>query len=165
MKRKRIDDSSKEFRREVEAEALVMSATDGICEMLEKNGMSRADLAREIGRTRGYVTQLLSGERNMTLHTLSDLAFACNARVALTWEPLSQTLEEPEILDEQWEVSANVVRAVGSNFTFNEGVDFVKAVPHYARYKSAQALEKRNIQPSRIEQPVEDVSLDPGTAA
>ena len=165
MKRKRFDDSSKEFRREVEAEALVMSATESICELLEKNGMSRADLAREIGRTRGYVTQLLSGERNMTLHTLSDLAFACNARVTLAWQPFSHPLEEPEILDEQWEASANVVRAVGSHFTFEESVDFVKALPHYARYKSAQALEKRNVQPSRIEEPVEDVSHVPGTAA
>lgn len=165
MKRKKIDDSSREFRREVEAEALVMSATESICEILEKNGMSRADLAREIGRTRGYVTQLLSGERNMTLHTLSDLAFACNARVTLAWEPLSHTLEAPEILDEQWEASANVVRAVGSSFTFNEGVDFAKALPHYARFKSAQALEKRNVQPPKIEQPIEDVSVEPGTAA
>lgn len=165
MKRRKIDDSSREFRREVEAEALVMSATESICELLEKNGMTRADLAREIGRTRGHVTQLLSGERNMTLHTFSDLAFACNARVRVTWEPLSHALEAPEILDDQWEASANVVRAVGSSFSFSESVDFAKALPYYARYKSAQALEKRNIQPARIEQPVEDVSFEPGSAA
>jgi len=165
MKRKKIDDSSREFRREVEAEALVMSATESICEMLEKNGISLADLAREIGRTRGYVTQLLSGERNMTLHTLSDLAFACDARVTLAWGSLSHVEDAPEILDEQWEASANVVRAVGRDFRFNEGIDFARALPHYARFKSAQALEKKNIQPPKIQEAVEDVSFGPGTAA
>lgn len=163
MKHKKVDESSKEFRREVEAEALVMSATESICELLEKNGMNRADLAREIGRTRGYVSQLLSGERNMTLHTLSDLAFACNARVTLAWEPFSHSSGLPEILDEQWEASANVERAVGS--AFSEGLDLAKAIPAYARYKSTRALEKRNIYAPKVEQPVNEASSEPGAAA
>ncbi len=50
-----------------------------VTELLESRmaelGVSRAELARRLGKTRGWVTQLLDGEANKTIRTVAD-AFA-----------------------------------------------------------------------------------------
>jgi transcriptional regulator with XRE-family HTH domain len=51
-------------------------AAIGVYELMEHNGISRAELARRIGRSRSYVTKVLSGSHNVTLETLADLYFA-----------------------------------------------------------------------------------------
>lgn len=77
-----------EARRDYEQERLVRSATERISEAMEEAGISRADLARMMGTSRANVTTLLSGERNMTLRTLADLAAVLGQRVEITLEPL-----------------------------------------------------------------------------
>lgn len=39
-------------------------------------GLTRAEIARIIGRNKSFVTRKLNGESNMTLQSLADLAFA-----------------------------------------------------------------------------------------
>lgn len=67
-------------------ERLIIDATELIEELLEEGGLSRADLARRMDRTRGYVTQVLGG-KNLTLRTLSDVFYALDARVELSARP------------------------------------------------------------------------------
>lgn len=55
---------------------LIMDVTEAICELIEKEGISRQELANRIGRSKGFVSQLLNGSRNMTLSTLAEIAFA-----------------------------------------------------------------------------------------
>lgn len=55
---------------------LIMDVTEAICEMIEKEGISRQELANRIGRTKGFVSQLLNGSRNMTLNTLAEIVVA-----------------------------------------------------------------------------------------
>jgi DNA-binding Xre family transcriptional regulator len=43
---------------------------------LEDLDISKQELARKLGKSKSHVTQLLSGARNMTLGTLSDICFA-----------------------------------------------------------------------------------------
>jgi uncharacterized protein len=76
-----------ETLRRHEQERLVLGATDTIREAMEEAGVSKADLARMLGTSRAHVTALLSGERNMTLRTLADVAFALGQTVELTLEP------------------------------------------------------------------------------
>lgn len=64
-------------------ERLIIDATELIEELMEEGRLSRADLARRMERTRGYVTQVLGG-RNLTLRTLSDVFFALDARLELS---------------------------------------------------------------------------------
>jgi hypothetical protein len=47
---------------------------------MAESGVSRADLAKRLGRSRGWVTQLLDGEANKTIRTIAD-TFA-----VLEWE-------------------------------------------------------------------------------
>lgn len=77
-----------ESRRLYEQERLVVWATDTICEFMEQQGKTKAELAAKLGTSRAYVTQLLRGSRNMTLRTLADLAWALDQRVTIVLEPL-----------------------------------------------------------------------------
>lgn len=68
-------------------ETLILEATEAICERMEQDPeLTRKALAERLGRSKGYVTQVLSGERNMTLRTLAQFAaaFDCRAEVKLT---------------------------------------------------------------------------------
>jgi transcriptional regulator with XRE-family HTH domain len=73
----------------VEQETLIADAGEIVCELLEAEGIERKELAHRLGKTKGFVTQVLSGERNMTLRTLADLAFALDHRFELRYAPLS----------------------------------------------------------------------------
>lgn len=54
-------------------ERTVLEVTELICGIMQEEGVSRKELAVRLGKTKGYVSQLLDGEANMTLHTVSDL--------------------------------------------------------------------------------------------
>ncbi len=54
-------------------ERSIMQVTELICKLMEKTNTNRAALADALGKSRSYVTQLLDGETNMTLRTLSDV--------------------------------------------------------------------------------------------
>ena len=69
-------DESPERSRVFLEEGLILDATEAICEALEENGISRANLADRLGTSNAYVTQLLNGSRNMTLRTFASIAFA-----------------------------------------------------------------------------------------
>jgi transcriptional regulator with XRE-family HTH domain len=73
----------------VAEETLIADATELICQVMEQDGVSRQELARRLGKTKGFVSQLLTGERNMTLRTLADVLFALGHRFELTVKPLS----------------------------------------------------------------------------
>jgi len=79
-----------ERRRLFEAEALPFRAAELISTLMEEQDLTKADLAKRIGRSRAFVTQVLSGSRNMTLHTFADLAFALGRRVHLDAVPLER---------------------------------------------------------------------------
>ena len=69
-----------EARRLYEEERLILYATEAIAETIEKQGRTRAEVAKALGTSRPNVTQLLGGSRNMTLRTLAALAHACGMR-------------------------------------------------------------------------------------
>jgi transcriptional regulator with XRE-family HTH domain len=55
--------------------------TETIGEAIEKSGMTRVQIAKKLGVTKGHISQVLNGSRNMTLHTLGDLLWACGAEL------------------------------------------------------------------------------------
>jgi transcriptional regulator with XRE-family HTH domain len=70
-------------RRIYEREALAFEASELISRLMEEQQVSKTDLARLVGTSKSHVTQLLSGSRNMTVHTLADLAFALGHKVEI----------------------------------------------------------------------------------
>ena len=70
-------------RRLLEEETLILQGAELIVDLLEKHGVKRSELAERIGRSPSYVSQMLSGSRNMTLRTLAACCSALGARVSL----------------------------------------------------------------------------------
>ncbi|MEW6999121.1 transcriptional regulator [Colwelliaceae bacterium BS250] len=57
-------------------EELVYNVTEDFLVILEDFEITKKELARRLGKSRSYVTQILSGSRNMTLGSFSDICFA-----------------------------------------------------------------------------------------
>jgi hypothetical protein len=55
---------------------------------MDQAGMNRTQLADKLGRTPGWITQLLDGERNKTIHTLSDVFWALGKSMQFSAGPL-----------------------------------------------------------------------------
>jgi transcriptional regulator with XRE-family HTH domain len=89
MKKKIRKEKEREYERLVEEESLILETTELIEELLELTGVNRKELAERLGRSKGFVTQILTGDRNMTLRTLADLAFALEHRVKVAASPLA----------------------------------------------------------------------------
>lgn len=71
--------------REMACERLQFNAMEDILLAMQDAGVNQSDLARKLGKSKSYVSQLLDGKRNMTLKTLSDISYAlgAEARVAI----------------------------------------------------------------------------------
>ena len=73
-----------EFRRAFAQEDLIMEVTETLCELLEKEKVSRKELAERLGKSKGFVSQLLNGGRNLTLRTVADILHVLGYKVTLT---------------------------------------------------------------------------------
>jgi transcriptional regulator with XRE-family HTH domain len=68
---KYVEDS--EHMRLFQQERSIYEVTAMLESLLEAQGVSRAELAKRLGRTKGWVTQLLDGEANKTIRTIADV--------------------------------------------------------------------------------------------
>jgi antitoxin component HigA of HigAB toxin-antitoxin module len=82
------NDKEEAYARLLEQESLILEATEMIEELLEESGVNRKELAEKLGRSKGFVSHILAGDRNMTLRTLSDFAYALEHRVKMAAVPL-----------------------------------------------------------------------------
>lgn len=71
---------SRNGKRELARQELIVSVTEQIWAALEDSNLSKADLARALETSKSNVTQLLSGNRNMTLATLADIGEAVGVK-------------------------------------------------------------------------------------
>ena len=71
-------------------EELILEATELLSTKMAENDISKADLARRLGKTKAFVTQCLSGEQNLTLRTLADLFGAIGYKLQLEATPGAQ---------------------------------------------------------------------------
>ncbi|CQJ02370.1 helix-turn-helix domain-containing protein [Yersinia frederiksenii] len=58
------------------SEELTFNVTEDLLIIMEDKDISKSELAYKLGKTKAYVSQLLSGSKNMTLKTMSDVCFA-----------------------------------------------------------------------------------------
>ena len=70
---------------------LLEETSHGVFELMERQGVSRASLARRLGCSRSLVTKLLEGSHNFKLETLADVYLALGRAVHIT---LSDRLDE-----------------------------------------------------------------------
>lgn len=76
-----FQDASAENRRLLLQEELILEVTEALARSLKKAGIQRQELAERMGKSKGYVSQILSGGKNLTLRTLADVADALDSRV------------------------------------------------------------------------------------
>lgn len=55
--------------------------TDILSDALAREGVTKAQLAQRLGKGKSFVTQILGGDRNMTLRTVADVADALGYQV------------------------------------------------------------------------------------
>lgn len=95
-----FEEGSVEDRRLLRQEELILEVTEALSHALEDLAITRTELAERLGKTKGFVSQILGGGRNLTLRTLSDLvdAMECSVEVhiAPSGERLAEVLEWPE---------------------------------------------------------------------
>lgn len=73
-----------ERAREYARESLLIDVSEEILAALAAAGINKAALAERLGFSKSHITQLLSGERNMTLRSLADISFALNRKPCFT---------------------------------------------------------------------------------
>lgn len=79
---------------------------DEICEQMDAQGVSSAELARRMGTSRAWVSRVLRGENNLTIASMGKLAFALGMRVRADLAPLeeqsgTETGRAPDTLEPQ----------------------------------------------------------------
>lgn len=78
---------NEDFDRLVRQEELLLDVTETLTQALEAAGVTRAELARRLGRSPGFVSRVFGGGRNLTLRTVADIAAALSLRPALALSP------------------------------------------------------------------------------
>lgn len=72
-----------QFRKELAIEGFVLEASEVIARAMKEKQVSRADLARRLGKSRAWITQVLSGRANLTLRTLAEIAWSLGVELRL----------------------------------------------------------------------------------
>lgn len=90
--------STPEGMKEFQQERTILDATDMIHRLMKEERMSKADLAQCLGTSPSHITQMLNGQRNMTLRTISDVLWALNRSLRISDRPLSIHAESPTVL-------------------------------------------------------------------
>jgi transcriptional regulator with XRE-family HTH domain len=95
-----IDDmNDPEFRKLLAQEELILEVTETICDLLEKEKISRKELADRLGKSKGFISQLLNGSRNLTLRTVADNFYVLGYKVALKLEKLVTHRRDSNVID------------------------------------------------------------------
>ena len=67
----------------VRQEELILDVTERLTQALENAGVTKAELAKRLGKSPGFVSQVFGGGRNLTLRSISDIATALSLRPTL----------------------------------------------------------------------------------
>jgi transcriptional regulator with XRE-family HTH domain len=79
----------------LDQERLILHATEAVVGLLAEQTVTRQELAARLGKSKGFVSQLLSGERNMTLRTLADLGHVLGFRFSVRPVPAAAGVPMP----------------------------------------------------------------------
>lgn len=70
-------------------EDLIIDVTEDLLIALEDKGISKAELAKKLNKSKSFVTQTLSGARNMTLRTLADFCYALELKPSISLKDIT----------------------------------------------------------------------------
>jgi hypothetical protein len=90
--------SSESRMRRFQQERAISAVTGLICELMEQKQINRAMLAEKLGKSKGWVTQLLEGDANKTIRTVADVLAVLGEELRVTSRPISIGPEKPRML-------------------------------------------------------------------
>jgi transcriptional regulator with XRE-family HTH domain len=83
-----------EGKRLYNQEKTILELTELICEVLEQTGVTRSQLAERLGKSKAHISQLLDGEANMTIRTISDIFTALGRELRFIAVPTSSSVSQ-----------------------------------------------------------------------
>jgi transcriptional regulator with XRE-family HTH domain len=111
-------------------ERLILEVTELIERLMKEQGVSKLQFAERLGKTKGYITQLLDGQTNMTLRTISDVMFALGRSLGVGDRPLSVSSMPVALTTEdshsELEPSASVNGLSGEVLTLAEAAAYLR---------------------------------------
>lgn len=74
-----------EDARGLRQEELILEVTEAMARALRSSGLTQTELAARLGKSKGFISQILGGGSNLTLRTLADVsaALGCTVEVQL----------------------------------------------------------------------------------
>ena len=79
--------SDPEFQRALAQEEAAFEFVYAIEDAMRDQNISRAELAKRLGKSRAFITQALRRGHNLTFRTAGDLAWGCGLKVKVTLQP------------------------------------------------------------------------------
>jgi ribosome-binding protein aMBF1 (putative translation factor) len=76
-------------RRRYAQNSLIVDTAIAVNRAIEIAEMSQKDLAQRLGRTEGFISQVLNGGANLTLRTLADVAYGLDCVIDIALKPAS----------------------------------------------------------------------------
>jgi len=61
--------------------SIILDFTEGLCKLMETNGISRSSLARRLGVSPAYITKVLRGNANFTVDSMARLVGAAGGEI------------------------------------------------------------------------------------
>jgi transcriptional regulator with XRE-family HTH domain len=99
-------------------EDLIYNTTEDLLVLMEELGVEKTDLAKKLGKSKSFVSQVLAGSRNMTLGTLSDICFSLGVtpKVSINKKVSLKAIEDSQVhwSDEKL-ITDNLNRVVRNN--------------------------------------------------
>jgi transcriptional regulator with XRE-family HTH domain len=113
--------SNRKNRRLLQQERLLLDVSEKLSDALSRMRIRQTELAELLDKSKGFVSQVLAGNRNLTLRTLADVASALDCRVNVSVEPIcglwvrsqDAPYKEFEVHDEE----LNAGKVTGVDFT------------------------------------------------
>lgn len=91
---------------ELYEELALTAAQEVISAALEREGITRSELAKRLGRTRAAVTRLLADGRNLTMRSVGRILFHLGEQVQLESVPIHQSSPNTVRQKIPWQVAA-----------------------------------------------------------
>jgi len=108
--------STKAGRRRFAQARAIVKVTDQLEQAMEQREITRAQLAGILGKTKGWVTQLLDGEQNKTIRTVADTFAALGMEFVTGYRPFK---EEPlPISGDLLRFMVNMPKGIWTNATY-----------------------------------------------
>jgi len=104
-------------------EVLITEVAEEIWKAMGEEGITKSKLAKRMGATKGYISHVLSGSRNMTLRTLSDICFALRKRPMIAVEKKSH--------DGEWQTLGDNVAVGATKLRYKRTGNVISPMDHW----------------------------------